>query len=152
MICGHNDFNSIEMTRIQLIVILTFVLSFCISCKPDPPVASFTSDKTIVTTGESIQFSDLSLNEPTLWTWTFIGGNPSTSSNQNPIVTYNNVGNYSVRLSVANDGGSDAFSNYMTAYFAKRPFKLASKVSMRTSQLAKDYYKDLDDFKDLVNS
>ena len=43
-----------------------------------------------------------------------------------------------------NTGGSDAFSNYMTAYFAKGPFKLASKVSMRTSQLAKDYYKDLD--------
>lgn len=43
-----------------------------------------------------------------------------------------------------NPGGSDNFSNYMMAYFADRPFSIASKISMRTSQVTKDYWKDLD--------
>jgi len=43
-----------------------------------------------------------------------------------------------------NNGGSDAFSNYMMAYFAKRPFKLTSKISMRISQFAKELWKNLD--------
>lgn len=44
-----------------------------------------------------------------------------------------------------NDGGSDAFSNYMMAYFANRPFKIASKISLKTSQMTKDYWKDFED-------
>ncbi len=45
-----------------------------------------------------------------------------------------------------NDGGSDAFSNYLMAYFADKPFKIASKISMRTSQMTKDYWKDFEDY------
>ena len=44
-----------------------------------------------------------------------------------------------------NDGGSDAFSNYLMAYFADKPFKIASKISMKTSQVTKDYWKDFED-------
>ncbi len=65
--------------------------------------ARFSSDKTVSCVGESITFTDLSLNVATGWTWTFTGGTPSTSTSQNPVITYSTPGTYSVTL-VATDG------------------------------------------------
>jgi PKD repeat protein len=45
-----------------------------------------------------IEFSDLSTGEPTSWEWSFPGGTPSTSTSQNPKVTYKNSGSYGVTL------------------------------------------------------
>jgi PKD repeat protein len=75
---------------------------------PDPPVANFTSDTQIVGAGGSVHFTDLSTNNPTSWSWTFAGGTPSTSTSQNPTVTYNTQGTYDVSLTVANSAGSDS--------------------------------------------
>ncbi len=69
------------------------------------PVASFTADVTEVTAGEAISFTDESTGEPTIWSWDF--GDGSTSTEQNPIYTYNAVGTYTVVLTVTNDYGSD---------------------------------------------
>ncbi len=44
-----------------------------------------------------------------------------------------------------NNGGSDAFSNYMMAYFASRPFSIASKILFKTSQYTKDFFRDFED-------
>lgn len=54
-----------------------------------------------------IIFSDQSQGSPTSWNWTFDGGNPSTSTDQNPIVQYAATGTYDVELSVTNADGSD---------------------------------------------
>ena len=81
-----------------------------------PPVADFAANPTQVDEGGSVQFSDLSENNPTSWEWTFEGGTPETSSVQNPEVTYNTQGSYDVTLTVTNDFGSDTKtkSNYIT--------------------------------------
>lgn len=81
----------------------------------DPPVADFNASQTIVTEGESITFTDLSTNNPTEWAWTFPGGTPSASTDQDPVVTYNTAGSYSVTLTATNGGGSDTKSkaNYI---------------------------------------
>jgi len=50
--------------------------------------------------GESIHFADASQGNPTAWSWTFEGGEPATSEEQNPVVTYNQAGEYSVSLTV----------------------------------------------------
>lgn len=71
------------------------------------PVADFTASITTITAGEIVTFTDLSLNDPTQWNWTFNGGTPSTSSIQNPVITYNTSGSYLVSLAVSNDFGSD---------------------------------------------
>lgn len=74
----------------------------------NPPVAEFSANQTSITTGQSVSFTDLSTNNPTSWAWTFTGGTPSSSSTQNPTVTYNTAGNYTVSLTATNSAGSDS--------------------------------------------
>lgn len=72
-----------------------------------PPIADFVANITSISAGEMISFNDLSLNEPASWNWTFAGGTPINSSFQNPVVTYDTPGIYSVSLMVSNEQGSD---------------------------------------------
>lgn len=72
-----------------------------------PPVADFSGTPTTLCAGSSVNFSDLSTNTPTGWVWTFTGGTPSSSTSQNPTVTYNAPGVYQVALTATNASGSD---------------------------------------------
>ena len=81
-------------------------LSPCQSNAP-PPVANFTANPTSGCTPMIVQFTDNSTNTPNSWNWTFPGGDPATSSDQNPTVTYNNLGTYPATLEVTNAGGTD---------------------------------------------
>jgi lysyl endopeptidase len=74
---------------------------------PLPPVADFSASPTTVEVGNNVQFTDLSTNTPTSWSWTFEGGTPSSSTAQNPVVTYNTIGTYNVTLTATNSAGSD---------------------------------------------
>ncbi len=79
------------------------------------PAAHFRSDKMKIIFGESVHFYDESGGIPANWQWTFEGGNPSSSSEQNPVVTYSTPGLYTVRLRVSNSYGTDSVSyvNYL---------------------------------------
>ncbi|MBI4929768.1 MAG: PKD domain-containing protein, partial [Bacteroidetes bacterium] len=73
------------------------------------PVANFVANTTTVTVGGSVNFTDLSTNNPTNWSWIFTGGTPATSTAQNPTnIVYSTVGCYSVTLTATNASGSDA--------------------------------------------
>lgn len=72
------------------------------------PVASFTADTTLGCPGDIIEFSDFSTGNANFWNWTFEGGTPATSSEQNPVVTYETPGVYAVSLEVGNEGGSNS--------------------------------------------
>jgi PKD repeat protein len=75
---------------------------------PCIPIADFhTSDRILtVCAGTPISFEDLSWNgEPTDRLWTFEGGNPSTSTFENPTITYSQGGVYSVSLKATNSSG-----------------------------------------------
>ncbi|RYM35477.1 T9SS type A sorting domain-containing protein [Brumimicrobium glaciale] len=67
--------------------------------------ASFKADKQEICPGQSVSFEDLSFSGPTGWTWNFPGGSPSSSTSQNPTVTYNTPGTYAVTLT-ATDGST----------------------------------------------
>ena len=54
--------------------------------------------------GEQVHFKDLSTGDIVYRKWTFYGGDPATSNEANPVVTYNKAGVYSVLLEV---GGAD---------------------------------------------
>jgi PKD repeat protein len=72
-----------------------------------PPVADFTVD---IKTGNAplqVKFLDLSANNPTSWLWTFAGGTPATSAQQNPVISYNSPGTYKVTLKATNNKGSN---------------------------------------------
>lgn len=71
------------------------------------PEANFTASATIIETGSEIQFSDQSSHSPVAWEWSFPGGNPASSSEQNPTVKYNNSGVYDVILKVTNASGTN---------------------------------------------
>ncbi len=79
-----------------------------------PPTADFSASETLVSIGSPVTFTDLSTNVPTSWQWSFEGGTPATSNEQNPTVTYEEPGVYSVTLVATNDFGSDTETK--TAY------------------------------------
>ena len=51
--------------------------------------------------GDAVHFEDLSAGNPSSWEWEFEGGEPSSSSGQNPVVVYPRAGTYKVSLTVA---------------------------------------------------
>ncbi|MBW6482935.1 MAG: PKD domain-containing protein [Vicingaceae bacterium] len=71
------------------------------------PVAEFSGTPTTLCEGNTVSFTDLSTNTPTSWSWTFTGGTPSSSTAQNPTITYNTAGTYQVQLTATNTGGSN---------------------------------------------
>lgn len=73
----------------------------------DAPVADFVGNPTVVVEGGTVDFTDLSTNNPTSWSWNFPGGTPTTSTAQNPSVVYNTAGTYDVTLTATNSDGSD---------------------------------------------
>lgn len=73
-----------------------------------PPVPEFTSTADTVCVNTPITFFDVSQNFPTSWSWSFPGGSPATSTDQNPIVTYTQPGNYTVILTATNSFGTDS--------------------------------------------
>lgn len=83
---------------------------------PAPPIANFTADPTEGCAPLQVFFDDLSQNNPTSWSWSFPGGVPSSSTNQNPIVTYNIPGTFNVSLTVTNAQGSNTktINNFIT--------------------------------------
>lgn len=69
------------------------------------PIPNYTFAKTAL----SVQFTDLSMNNPTSWLWDF--GDGTTSTDKNPLKVYPSGGYYVVTLTVTNaDGTSDGVS------------------------------------------
>lgn len=59
-----------------------------------------------VPTNVPVHFRDLSTGNPNSWSWTFAGGTPSTSFDQNPSVVYEKEGIYGYTLDVSNSVGT----------------------------------------------
>jgi len=80
------------------------------------PEAEFTANVTDGPASLTVNFVDRSNNLPNQWQWTFEGGQPSTSTEQNPVVTFGNTGTFNVTLKVSNPEGQDteAKNNYIT--------------------------------------
>ncbi len=76
--------------------------------------ADFSADVVTVCTGGSIQFEDESYNSVNGWTWTFDGGTPNTSTDENPVITYNTPGIYNVTLEATD--GVDTETTLMVGY------------------------------------
>ena len=92
------------------------------------PTASFTASTTSGCSPLSVQFNDASLGQPTQWTWQFEGGTPATSTDQNPMVTYNVPGSYEVTLVASNQAGQNSFS--ITDFITINPIASASFTHM----------------------
>jgi PKD repeat protein len=87
-----------------------------ISCSGLPVVCDFKADTTNILPGNSVNFTDLSSGNPILWEWTFYGGTPSYSLEQNPQnIKYSSPGVYPVKLKVFNGENYDSITktNYI---------------------------------------
>lgn len=76
--------------------------------------ANFDSDQTATYTGGSIKFNDKSIGTATAWNWTFEGASVTSSTSQNPTVTYPAAGRYKVKLVASNTVKSSTIEK--TAY------------------------------------
>ena len=67
--------------------------------------ADFTVERQVICAGESVQFSDQSFHGVNSWSWDFGNGETlagTDESLQNPVVTFNEPGEYTVTLEVGN--------------------------------------------------
>jgi PKD repeat protein len=71
---------------------------------PRAPVVDFTGTPTSGSAPLNVSFSDLSINNPVTWNWSF--GDGTFSILRDPVHTYALPGNYTVSLTVANPRGS----------------------------------------------
>ncbi len=81
--------------------------------------ASFNADLTEVCEGNEIAFTDNSSGDVTSWSWVFEGGEPATSTEQNPVVMYMEGGNWDVELTVTGLEGSNTMmqSDFITTMY-----------------------------------
>lgn len=71
------------------------------------PKAKFTADKTLIAPNEEVTFTNLSNKMVESFEWTFDGGEPSTSTEVNPVIKYAKEGQYTVKLKAKNSKGED---------------------------------------------
>ncbi len=79
------------------------------------PVANFGYSEQFPCTGDAVQLGDSSTGSPTLRLWTitpntFSYSSGSSATSQNPEVTFNAPGWYSIKLKVSNANGSDSLT------------------------------------------
>lgn len=71
------------------------------SCESATLTAGFSSNTTDLCDSEMVDFSDNSIGDVISWEWTFEGGYPSNSVEENPSILYMDAGVYSVTLTVS---------------------------------------------------
>jgi PKD repeat protein len=77
------------------------------------PTASFTYNPSNICQGSQVQFTNTSQNA-TSYSWSFPGGNPSTSTQTNPTVTFNTPGTYTISLTAYNGTLSNTYTHSIT--------------------------------------
>ncbi len=61
--------------------------------------------------GGTVDFTDLTSNLPASWSWSFPGGNPTSSTQRNPTgISYTATGRYAVSLTATNANGSNTLT------------------------------------------
>lgn len=99
-----------------------FLDDFSLSDMRTPePIAAFSASKTSICAGESISFTDESINQPTNWIWSFPHASPGSDTTMNPTVTYNEPGIYDVILTVSNASGSHSVTQEGMIVVKSRP-------------------------------
>ncbi|WP_257348916.1 endo-beta-N-acetylglucosaminidase [Pseudalkalibacillus decolorationis] len=74
------------------------------------PTADFTVDKTFVIPGEQVTFYNQSSEVTEEIKWEFPGGTPSTSTKDQPVITYEQPGTYRVTLTAKNSEGENVIT------------------------------------------
>jgi len=98
---------------------------------------NFTANVTSICEAGQVQFTDNSLGGATSWLWTFEGGTPETSTEQNPLVTYNVAGTYDVILDASGTAGTSSMTK--TDYITVNPMPTAATAISGSYQGCQGY-------------
>jgi PKD repeat protein len=116
------------LDTIRLVVtaynMLPYIDDLMIHAIPPPLVAGFTGLPSKVIPGNTVAFADTSLGTPTTWQWHFPGGNPSFSNEKNPVIAYESVGTFDVKLIV---GDGYAIDSVLSVGYVVVDFPTASR-------------------------
>jgi len=95
--------------------------SISINTETDPIIPAFETSSRSICPGEVVLFTNLSENA-TEYIWEFEGGNPAQSTDENPIVQYNNSGSFQVSLTAKNGDLSETitFTEHITVHVMAR--------------------------------
>jgi uncharacterized protein (TIGR02145 family) len=91
---ASNEFGSNTISKTDLVQVIDF-----------SPNSDFTVDKQVISVDSVVSFFDSSEKVPTSWYWNF--GDGTTSSEQNPIHSYDTVGLYTISLTTSNIYGEN---------------------------------------------
>ncbi len=86
------------------------------------PKVDFSVSRNFACTGDTVNFYDHSYNDSLTsnrnWVWTFEGATPSSSTAQQPTVSYSLPGKYKIKLKVSNAHGADSIEklNFVEIY------------------------------------
>ncbi|HTX87992.1 MAG TPA: PKD domain-containing protein, partial [Bacteroidales bacterium] len=102
-----NEFGSDSLTKTNYITVSGTLV----------PAVDFTSDKTGICVGDTVRFTDETINCPSSWSWSF---NPTSvtylegtfENSENPVVRFNAAGPYDVTLTAYNFAGSGTLTKY----------------------------------------
>ncbi len=115
---GMKDTRAIELINDQFYVLdgydgrsssdplryAVFVFNVCCGAS-NPPVVSFSSTQ-VASPDLTLQFTDTSTNSPNAWTWDFDNNGTVDSTAQNPTHTFPSAGDFLVRHTASNSGGT----------------------------------------------
>lgn len=133
-----NSFGTNTLTRVGYITVTNTPL----------PVVDFAASEVVACIGDHIVFSDSTYYSPTNWEWsfdpntvTYVEG--TTGLSQNPVVTFNSPGSYTVALMATNVNGSNTSikENYMLISGSSVPFNETFEAGTSGSFVLKDTIK-----------
>ena len=75
-----------------------------------PPIAAFSPTGTSIRAGGLVSFTDLSGGAVDAWQWSFEGGSPASSTAENPVVLYADLGAFDVMLIASGPEGVDTLT------------------------------------------
>ncbi len=109
------------------------------TCADAPPEAAFAIGNPSGCIPHAADFIDYSSDNTTSWAWTFEGGSPATSTDQDPVIDYNTPGEYLVTLIASNAEGSDTATAQVQIYnmapVAKYHYEISGTTTTFTNQM-----------------
>lgn len=117
------------------------------------PRAEFETNSNVICEDETVIFNDLSTFSPKTWQWSFPGGDPATSTEKNPKISYYDPGVFEVTLKCSNILGSDSLTKtgYITVNGKDNPlftYTISSYKKVQfdnKSKFASSYFWDFGD-------
>lgn len=140
-----------QITRVfSILGVLCFFISLITLFSCSPPEADFNADNTSIGAGDTVNFRDLSHNDPDTWEWItspagaeFIMG--TGSSSQDPVLRFPEAGSYDITLTVSNSDGTDSETkaDYITVAYDHTPVIMVHSPGLENNLLGDSPHREV---------